>query len=64
MSQKKIKLLRKIAFGQEVPKGHILRNGSNLEITNKTINRRVKRFYNGLSKDLKSKFQKNTPTVS
>ena len=58
MSQKKIKLLRKIAFGQEVPKGHFSQNGSRLEITNKTINRRVKRFYNGLSKELKSKFKK------
>lgn len=62
MSQKKIKLLRKIAFGQEVPQGHILKNGSKLPITNKTINRRVKRFYNGLSQELKSKFKNNAKT--
>jgi hypothetical protein len=58
MSQKKTKALRKLAFGQAVPGGRRSAPGSNAPITNKTICRRIKRFYNSLGDDLRSKFNR------
>lgn len=58
MSGKKMKLIRKLAFGEVCPPGHLSAKGSKIQITNKTINRRIKRFYKGLNDTLRQKINK------
>jgi hypothetical protein len=62
MSQKKIRLIRKLAFGQVCPTGHLSAKGSKIQITNKTINRRIKRFYKGLGDGIRQKINRENIT--